>query len=111
MPDPDARRKLKSAGLAMGASMPVVFMGHLTVEDVARPMSGYLKSPGGSGSPRVRERGVDGVTDEMGLVQRTSKYGSASPPVTGGSWMDDKDRDKEKEGWLKSVKGIRSVTK
>jgi hypothetical protein len=104
MPDPDARRKSKSAALTMG--MPVAFMGHLTVE------SGYLKSPGGSGSPRVRERGVaDGVTDEMGLVQRISKYGSASPPVTGGSWKDDKDRDREKEGWVKSAKGLRSVTK
>lgn len=110
MPDPDARKKSKSVGLAMG--MPVAFIGHLTVEDIGRPMSGYLKSPGGSGSPRVRERGVvDGVTDEMGLVQRISKYGSASPPVTGGSWKDGKDRDREKEGWIKSAKGVQSVTK
>lgn len=99
MPDNDARRKSKSvAALTMG--MPVAFMGHFTVD------SGYLKSPCGSGSPRVRERGaVDGVTDEMGLVQRISKYGSASPPVTGGSWKDDKDRDRERKGGSNLLRG------
>jgi hypothetical protein len=53
---------------------------------------------------------VDSVTDE---VRRVSMYGSASPPGTGGSWKDDKDRDRdrEKEGWVRSAKGLRSVTK
>lgn len=107
MPDTDARKKSKAAGLVMAAPMPVAFMGHLSVVD-----DGYWKSLGRSGSPRVRERErgvVDGVTDEMGLMRRGSKYGSMSPPEIGGSWKDD--RDKEKEGWFKSAKGVRLGTK
>ncbi|KAG1724405.1 uncharacterized protein EDB91DRAFT_1171003 [Suillus paluster] len=102
--DPDGRRKLKTAG----SPSPMAFLGFLTVGSAeGRPMSGYLMSPGGSGSPRVG----GGTPDEMGSVRRVSKYGSASPPGTGGSWKEDKDREKGKEGWARSGMGIRSVTK
>ncbi|KAG0706658.1 hypothetical protein DFH29DRAFT_135826 [Suillus ampliporus] len=110
--DPDARRKPKTTGVPLPS--PVAFMGFLTVGAVegGRPISAYLNSPGGSGSPRMRGM-VDGMPDDMGSMRKVSKYGSASPPETGGSWKEDKDKDKDRDrmGWTRSSKGLRTVTK
>ena len=45
--------------------------------DGGRPLSGYLNLPGGSGSPGRRERVAGDGPDEMNLVRRVSKHGSA----------------------------------